>query len=221
MIDQPDTLSFREVDLSRCHFLDADLRKVQIVGVIWPRIPTWFGTRFGIYDESVPLEADQNRPWSRIEHLYRQLKQNYEDQRDYERAGDFHYGEKEMRRKNPELSWGLWLLLTLYWLVSGYGERFLQPLLWAAGLFVVSTVLYLSLGLEGIHPGNQKHILSLLQGGDWLQAAHYSFRTMVFLSTSDLATPVSYARVVYTVQSLFSPLFLGLSALAIRQKLKR
>jgi len=34
-----------------------------------------------------------------VEILYRQLKVNFEEQRDYARAGEFHYGEMEMQRK--------------------------------------------------------------------------------------------------------------------------
>ena len=68
----------------------------------WPEI----GGRFRVYDEDVELSDGETRPWALIEQLYRQLKQNYEDRRDYERARDFHYGEEEMRRKNPGLQGG-------------------------------------------------------------------------------------------------------------------
>ena len=33
------------------------------------------------------------------------FKLNFEDQRDYSRAGDFHYGEMEMQRKRKILEW--------------------------------------------------------------------------------------------------------------------
>jgi hypothetical protein len=104
---------------------------------------------------------------------------------------------------------------------SGYGERVVRPLFCAGLLLAVSTFLYLWLGLEGMRTGGQEETLSLWQCGDWLQAAHYSFRTMTFLKTDDLAKPVSYARVVHTLQSLLGPLLFGLFALAVRQKLKR
>ena len=78
-------------------------------------------------------------PWEQVERLYREVKQNYNDHRDYARAGDFHYGEKEMQRLNCRTPLSLWVFLCLYWMVSGYGERFLRPLLWAVGLLVVAT----------------------------------------------------------------------------------
>jgi len=117
-IDPLDKLSFRDADLQKCIFLDTDLRKVEITGSIWPLIEI----RFGVYDEIAPLQPKAERQFSRIERLYRELKQNYEDRRDYERAGDFHYGEKEMRRQNPDTPRTSKVLLNLYRLSSGYGE---------------------------------------------------------------------------------------------------
>ncbi len=49
---------------------------------------------------------------------------------------------------------------------------------------------------------------------------HYSFRVMTFLRPTDLA-PQGIAKLVHTIQSLLGPLFIGLFALAVRQRLKR
>jgi hypothetical protein len=176
--------------------------------------------------------AGSTRPWPQLERLYRELKQNYEDRRDYERAGDFHYGEKEMRRQNPDTAWGLWLFLTLYRWFSGYGERYLPPLLWAGLLFVGSTFGYMWWGLRPKNGGSNlvwtNDGWDLLGGSslawsnawDWLQAAYYSFRVMTFLKPDDWI-PVGYTHILNTFQTLLSPLFLGLFALALRQRLKR
>ena len=131
IIDPLDALVFRDADLQKCRFLGTDLRKAEITAAKWPkpefhldeRWPSvirrladalsWLrarlsekrprvGGRNRVYDEVAPLEEGEARQWSHIEHLYRQLKQNYEDRRDYLRAGDFHYGERDMWRKNPE-----------------------------------------------------------------------------------------------------------------------
>ena len=164
-----------------------------------------------------PLEPHTERSWARIERLYRELKQNYEDRRDYGRAGDFHYGEKEMQRRNPETPRGLRVLLALYWLSSGYGERSLRPVIGAGILLAVCTFGYLALGLS---PDKGVSTLSPTNVWDWLQAVHYSFRVMTFLRPTDFV-PVGYAKVVNTIQSLLGPIFIGLFALAVRQRLKR
>ena len=53
----------------------------------------------------------------------------------------------------------------------------------------------------------------------WLNALHYSFRVMTLLKPEDLE-PMGFAKVVQTLESLLGPLFLGLFALAVRQRLK-
>ena len=76
------------------------------------------------------------------ERIYRDLKNNYQNDKDWERAGDFHYGEKEMRRKNPNTDLIHRFFLTLYWILSGYGERYLRPLFWTIFILLVSTFGY-------------------------------------------------------------------------------
>ncbi len=122
------------------------------------------GSRIGVYDEVAPFQSGESRPWLRIEQFYRGLKQNYEDRHDYERAGDFHYGEKEMRRQNPQTRCSLRCLLMLYWQVSGYGERMLRPLLWALGLFAACTFFYLWCGLR---PAKEDYVSGLTLRNVW------------------------------------------------------
>ena len=122
-----------------------------------------------------------------------------------------------MRRQNPETARGLRFFLMLYWLVSGYGERYLRPLLWAGLLFVGSTIGYMWWGLRPKAGGSH---LAWTNGWDWLKGTYYSFRVMTFLKPDDWV-PVGSAHVVNTFQTLLGPLFLGLFALALRQRLKR
>jgi hypothetical protein len=215
LINPPDVIAFLRADLTRCQFLDTDLRKVQLIDIKWPRK----GGRVIVYDEIARVDhiAGGTPPWLQLERLYRELKQNYEDRRDYERSGDFHYGEKEMRRKNPDTARDLRFFFTLYWLVSGYGERYLRPLVWAGLLFVGSTIGYM---WWGVRPKAGGSSLTWTRGWDWLQGTYYSFRVMTHLNT-DNWTPEGHAEVINAVQTLLSPLFLGIFALeAVRQRLK-
>jgi hypothetical protein len=202
VLNPPDAVTFLGTDLTKCRFQDTDLRKVLLDGVTWPRK----NGRWIVYDEIAPVEAaDESgeegggrRPWSRIERLYRDLKQNYEDRRDYERAGDFHYGEKEMRRQNPETPRELRFFLWLYWLFSGYGERYRRPLLWAGLLFVGSTIGYMWWGLR-LKDGSSSLAWTApwINPWDWLRAAYYSFRVMTLLKPDDWV-PLRYAQVINT-----------------------
>jgi len=219
VINSTDAVAFEQADMTKCQFQGTDLRKIRFIGIEWPRK----GRRTVVYDDIARVvPADGNtRPWSQIERLYRELKQNYEDRRDYERAGDFHYGEKEMRRQNPDTAWGLRLFLTLYWLFSGYGERYLRPLLWAGLLFVGSTIGYMWWGLR-LKDGSSSLAWTYpwINPWHWLRSAYYSFRVMTLLKPDDWV-PLRYAQLVNTFQTLLGPTFLGLFALALRQRLKR
>jgi len=213
VIQPAEALIVRNADLRKCRLLDTDLRKAELTDVLWPRI----GPRFGTYDEIVPLPPGVERPWGRIERLYRELKQNHEDRHDYERAGDFHYGEKEMRRRNPRTPRLLRAFLTAYAGVSGYGENYLRPLLWAGGLLLACTYGYLVFGLSpkaGGAPLAASHLR------DWLRSAHYSLQVMTFLKPEDLG-PLGWAKPLTTLQSLLGPVLLGFFGLALRQRLKR
>jgi hypothetical protein len=133
----------------------------------------------------------------------------------------FHYGEKEARRKNPQTSGNLRVLLVLYWLFSGYGERALRPILWMVLITVCCSVLYLLIGIQGIRVEGEPQLLSPFRLRDWLQTLHYSVQVMLFTRGELVANPLGYARFIRTVQGVVGPVLLGLFALAVRQQLKR
>jgi uncharacterized protein YjbI with pentapeptide repeats len=231
-IDPLNAITFRNADLRKCRLLDTDVRQIEFTGITWPKEDTreakilirWLrkakeklriGSRLMVYDE---IAEPKPLALPRIERLYRQLKQNYEERHDYERAGDFHYGEKEIRRKSSETGLLLKLFLWIYWLLSGYGERYLRPLIWAAILLIVSTALYLWLGL--LPKVGADMLGNKLQLEDWRRALFYSLRVMTLLKPDDFV-PSEPAQWVNFVQGIFGPLLFGLFALALRQRLKR
>jgi uncharacterized protein YjbI with pentapeptide repeats len=136
IIEPLDALVIRDADLTKCRFLRTDLRKAEITNATWPKMPVYndvsresgasslylrvkrlyrgMGVRSAAYDDVASIPIGTKREYSHLERLYRELKQNCEDRKDYERASDFHYGEKEMRRQNPETKPLLKLVLWLY-----------------------------------------------------------------------------------------------------------
>lgn len=84
-------------------------------------------------------------------------------------------------------------------------------------MFGVSAFLYHQFGLAPT--GIDK--LALLDVHDWRLATHYSLRVMTLIKTEGLAAPIGHSGFVTTLESLFGPAFLGLFALALRQRLKR
>ncbi len=224
-LDPLDAVAFRNADLRRCRFLNTDVREIEFTSVEWCRkppmwwplcrkpptwlgdgkLPTWLGGKgtVCVYDEL--CYEDPEKPWGRLERLYRELKQNYEDRRDYGRAGDFHFREKQIRKCNPNTSPGHKLLLWLYWGVSGYGERIWPAVAWLVAIVFGCAALYLAAGIA---------------------PAGYGSALLYSAQTSFLIRPGGYvlteiAQWVRLVQIVVSPILLGLIALAIRQRLKR
>ncbi|MCX6906603.1 MAG: pentapeptide repeat-containing protein [Verrucomicrobia bacterium] len=232
ILEPLDALAFRDADLRKCRFLGTDLRKVELTGVTWPEFANrsrrcenlvrWLvscmrttntktSSRLATHDWIVCVEQGEAPQWEHLERLYRELKQNYEERRAYEKAGNFHYLEKEMRRQNPDTPLPLYVLLRLYWWFSGYGERATRPLLYALILLLVSALSYFFLGVSQKDGGAQATLGQLIL---------YSFRVMTLLKSDDFVLSEG-AKWVNTFQSLLGPLFFGLFALAVRQKLKR
>lgn len=113
------------------------------------------------------------RNYRLIAELYQQLKKNYDNRRDYWTAGDFHYGEMEMRRLvTPQPGrvacfllkrgrWGHWLagfrqwwhrhmgVAACYRAVSEYGESYIRPVLWLLATLLIFALLY---PVVGLHP---------------------------------------------------------------------
>lgn len=229
-IDEKSAIEFRGVDLSRALFSHTDLTRPEFIDVRWAR-------RRGmnrVFDEH---QAWSRRPgrgrshridqadiqWGDLEQLYRALKQNYEDRRDYGRAGDFHYREKQMRKRNPSTIPSDKILLWLYWALSGYSERIWPPVVWLILIVILCSFFYL---ITGLHPkdGGQTIVWGQKITGNWggfKEAILYSARTSFFLKPEDLALSSTGAKAINLVQTVLSPILLALLGLAIRQRMQR
>jgi uncharacterized protein YjbI with pentapeptide repeats len=215
------SIIFDRVDLQKCRLCGTDLKNAELTAVTWTSIDTCCGRRVGIYDEVARAEIGEDRPWEQIEQVYRRLKQNFEDRSAVERAGDFHYGEKEARRMNPNTPAGLRLLLTFYCWIAGYGERLLRPIFSAALLLLIFSFTCIYSGL--IRKG-EVYPLSPTRLGDWLSAAWYTAQLAVTQTKPANPTPIGDATIVNIVQRASAILFGGLFAIfcyTIKQKLKR
>lgn len=85
----------------------------------WRKLVTFFG-------HSTTADELQPEHRGRARRVFRDLKANLEDQRDYPDAGDFYYAEMEIRRRQSD--WIRKVLLWVYWVVCGYGEKPLRAL---------------------------------------------------------------------------------------------
>jgi len=204
IFEKPGKIRFQDSNMSRVYFLYADVRNVGFVNVIWPR---------RLLDERIVTKEK----YPHVEILYRQLRQNYEDQRNYPDAWNFYYGEMQMRRKAKWWRRFLPSLETLYWLSSGYGQRPVWAFAWIVVLFMLFTWLYWLGGLQ-LQPPHSGSVIVVHTAG----AAFLHFAEVLTFSRAGTYAPVSPGwSSVGVVQTMVMPIQLALFALAATRKFQR
>jgi uncharacterized protein YjbI with pentapeptide repeats len=220
-------LTLRGLDLSICSFARAHaLDDVVISGrgqlSRAPWAVGWLGQREVIVDEiafrQARIELRQGEDASsRIEgavraepsilaETYRSLRRGRENAKDSPGAADFYYGEMEMRRRSaPRVDR---VVLTAYWLISGYGLRVSRALI---GYLIVVTALAIAMEHWGLSNS----------------APFYKILVYVLASTTVLQKPsVTLAingvgNYLQVAARLMGPTMFALMLLALRSRVRR
>ena len=213
----PRLLSLRGTDVSNLELADIDLASCAFAGAhrldqlrLAGRCPfdeppaSWRWTR-----RQTLSEEGQWRGWKhpgkvgpeRIATLYRSLRKALEDSKNEAGAGDFYYGEMEMRRHSTETRrterWILWF----YWLLSGYGQRAGRAL--CALVVLIATVATL-LAVWGQAPA---------------EAARIAVGAVVLRDPGTKLTEAGQWTVM--AARFLGPVLLALAVLAVRARVKR
>jgi len=161
---KPEAILFYKIDLRRALFHNNDVSNLNFSSVEWRRRKG--SRRRMVFEEVVDLNArdvsalrlgpdGSDRDYGLIAELYQQLKKNYDERKDYWTAGDFHYGEMEMRRLRAEgTNWlARWIhrnlgFIALYKYASEYGESYRRPLVAILTVLALFTLLFPLAGLE-------------------------------------------------------------------------
>ena len=245
-------IRFESVDLSTASFYLTDIEGFTFKNIKWGEVREGFVTRSVLKDEDLfetneryelgDLDVDkvlkENERkikkrelkinyFRQVEILYRQLKRNYEEKRDYAGAGDFHFGEQEMRRRQQTLL-GQWTSLTLpYRLFSGYGEK------WGRALvsFFIAVFLFAGLNLLWIQPKTPWHPPNAWEQtdpmGKLVESSLFTFKLMTLqrdLKYEAVSQPVWLGRLgklVLNLEFLIGPALIALMLLAIRRQFRR
>ncbi len=131
-----------------------------------------------------------------------------ENAKDEPGAADFYFGEMEMRRHAETTRWAERVILTLYWLVAGYGLRGSRAL---AGLLVTVPITAMLLSVWGFTPGYSEGFVGAL----------YSVQSTTSLLRAPEAQLTYPGQVIQIVIRLLGPLFFGLALLFLRNRVKR
>jgi hypothetical protein len=167
-------------------------------------------TRTAIFDEiRVPNEKVEKDRLAEVERLYRHLKQNYESQRDYGRAGDFYYGEMEMKRRqlNPLGQIPFWI----YRILSGYGESYPRALFWLVVMWLLFAVLFTVVGYTD-EWGNH---------ADLWRSLIYSAQSMTLFHELNITFHSAWGKAIKLVASVLGVIQIALFGLALQRRFKR
>ncbi len=248
-MDRPENVRFLNIDnLGDTSFLNMDIENVVFENVTFRAVGNSFGSREILADEvwsefaTDTKKRVHDRDYFRtVEILYRKLKLNFEAKRDYERAGNFHYGEMEMRRKQLNPFYRYVSLISLYKILTGYGQR------WFNGVtsFAVLILLFSWINWFGIEPkvpivdSSQeastaeqpsglptslcRQELSRCSGVDWKDAVLFTFQTMTLQRSEDFRPKPDLwlGRTLIALQFLIGPALIALTILAVRREFRR
>jgi uncharacterized protein YjbI with pentapeptide repeats len=175
---KPDKVEFSQTHLGWALFHKCDVSEFSFSDVTWRRRPGRSGQRM-IFDEEIELSVvdpdgttpsslagvtealrtgqsdPDDRNYGLVAETYRQLKKNYEDSRDYPTAGDFYYGEMEMRRlASPQRvrAFRWWHrnlgLVAWYKYASAYGGSYIRPFVMLLVVISIFTLAFPWAGLD-------------------------------------------------------------------------
>ncbi len=232
--NNPENARFEDVFLGNCCFYKTDIKNILFKNVTFLKIKD-FGSREFLADElkykRFTTKKEKQSFLIHIETLYRQFKKFFEDQSDYSRAGDFHYGEMEMRRK--QLKWFqqiLSLILPYKWF-SGYGEKWENALIWFFSLWLVFSGLnFYFINLKSNKnqelPRNSIQCLNswkdICKGIKFRDSFFFTLNALTLRTDSIVEIKNLWlARGVKNAQNLAGPTIIALMLLAIRRKFKR
>lgn len=201
----PERRYTRRITLAEEHQMRAEAR---------PSSP-WYPAECQIPDEA---DSPDSKPLEAIEIVgtYRALRKALEDRGDIPGAGDFYYGEMEMRRLSSlagddpgKLNRGLGekAIVTLYWLASGYGLRASRALACLFLAVLVGSVLYYLVGFE--------------EGQSFGRSLFFSLESAISLLRAPTLELTPAGEGVQAALRLLGPVFLGLALLALRGRVKR
>jgi len=162
----PNSILFYKTDFTHALLHDCDTSELNFSSVKWRTRPN--GKR-QLFEELVDLDAavalqpgpenHNERDYGLIAETYQKLKKNYDNRMDYWTAGDFHYGEMEMKRlhslrKNKAARWlhSNLGLVAWYRYASEYGESYVRPLLALIAVIILFTLLFPIPGLVFTKP---------------------------------------------------------------------
>ena len=125
--------------------------------------------------------------------------------------------------RNPAIPGWNKVLLYIYRGTSKYGESVLRPIFWLLVLAAGSTISFLFAGLQDTRGDIEHHANELFNTSFKVEAKVllFSTRTLLLLKPKEFAQLSPIGDLTESACSIFGPILVGLTALALRQRLRR
>jgi len=243
--EKPERALFYRTNLAQGLFHNCDTARVTFSAVDW-RLRS--NRKRALFDEFVPVNDDtatalrpppgshDDRNYTLVAEIYQQLKKNYDERRDYWTAGDFHYGEMELKRlSSPQGNRAFrWLhrnlgLAAWYKYASEYGENYVLPAMWLLLVLLALSLLYPLVGLSrgagtsGFREGHSTQAATSVPLLEAYSGANVMTTVGVAFFQRDLAYQPSWpwGRLLSWLQLLLTYTLVALFLLALRRQFRR
>ncbi|PKV50866.1 hypothetical protein ATE84_2934 [Aquimarina sp. MAR_2010_214] len=131
-------VTFRQVNLTTTYFYESDIAEARFKECSWNET---YG-RLVLANET--LQTGDLNYFKMLEELYRQLKKNFDSNKDWELSGKAYVSEMEMRKHRlfNEKQYFSWFIYWFYGFFGGYTQNFKRPIMSLLGLIGLFSFMY-------------------------------------------------------------------------------
>lgn len=162
---------------------------------------------------------EKNNDYKKAKEVYRNLKNYFRQEGMYNVSGEYYYREKLMETKYDwkEKKYLQWIGNMFLKLITGYGERPLNILIWWISIIFGCTLIYYF--FSGIYNGIACNITSY--NPNFLETLYFSIVTFTTLGFGDLAPKPGFFQLFASFEALIGAIFMALFIFVFVRKMIR
>jgi hypothetical protein len=162
---------------------------------------------------------EKNNDYSKAKEVYRNLKNYFRQEGIYNISGEYYYREKLMETKYnwKEKKYLQWIGNMFLNLITGYGERPLNILIWWISIIFGCAFIYYF--FSGIYNSIANNITSY--NPNFLETLYFSINTFMTLSFGDLVPKSGFFQIFSSFEALLGAIFMALFIFVFARKMIR
>ena len=162
---------------------------------------------------------EKNNDYAKAKEVYRNLKNYFRQEGMYNISGEYYYRERLMETKYnwKEKKYPQWISNIFLKLITGYGERPLNILIWWIGIIFGCAFIYYF--FSGIYNGIAYNITSY--NPNFLETLYFSIVTFTTLGFGDLAPKPGFFQLFASFEALLGAIFMAMFIFVFARKMIR